>query len=110
MATNSSSNIVLKKMNSANVRLDNSGDSDRIYDVAANADVSSGYVNSFNGEVMKDGVQIANFASNGTTDESLTVNYQGVAASQQCAVLTAVQEFLAASRSFVSANPSLASL
>lgn len=110
MTTTSSSNIVLKKMNSANVRLDNSGDSDRIYDVAANTDISENQANSFNGEVMKDDVQIANFSCYGTSDENLSINYQNVAASQQCAVLTAVQEFLAASRSFVSANPFLASL
>lgn len=110
MATNSSSNIVLKKMNSANVRLDNSGDSDSVYGVGANVDISEGNATSFNGEVMKDSYQIANFSCYGTSDENLSINYQNVAASQQCAVLTAVQEFLAASRSFVSANPSLASL
>lgn len=109
MATTPDS-IVLKKMNSANVRLDNSGGSGRTYEVSSNADVSGGEVTSFNGEVNKGGMQLANFSCYGSSDDNLSINYQSVAASEQCAVLTAVQEFLAASRAFVGNTPSLTNL
>lgn len=105
METNSG--IVLRKTNSANVRLDNSGDTERVYDVAADTDISENTAGSFNGEVMRDGFQIAGFSCYGPSDDNLSINYQNVPASQQCAVLTAVQGFLAASRSFVGASPSL---
>lgn len=108
MATTQNS-IVLKKMNSANVRLDNSGDTDRVYEIASNTDVTSGVINSFNGEVCKDGSQVANFNSYGP-NENLTVNFQVTPVDEQCAVLTAVQEFIAASRAYVSNAPALADM
>ncbi len=108
METNSG--IVLRKMNSANVRLDNSGDPGRVYDVAADVNVGDGDITSSDGSVARDGFQIAGFSCYGPSDDNLSINYQNVPASQQCAVLTAVQGFLAASRSFVGASPSLTSI
>lgn len=82
--TMTSNPIVLRKMNSANVRLDNSGDPERVYDVAADTDISENTAGSFNGEVMRDGFQIAGFSCYGPSDDNLSINYQNVPASQQC--------------------------
>ena len=82
METNSG--IVLRKMNSANVRLDNSGDPGRVYDVAADVNVGDGDITSSDGSVARDGFQIAGFSCYGPSDDNLSINYQNVPASQQC--------------------------
>ena len=102
-----SDTIALKKVNSANLQFDNSGDTERAYDVSAATQVSNGRINSASGEVVKDGIQIADFSCHGSSDDNLTVNFQNVPISEQCAVLTAVQEFLSASRTYVRDMPSL---
>lgn len=109
MGTTSNS-IVLKRMNSANVRLDNSGDSERSYDVVANVGIAESQVTQFNGEVTKDGKQMGSFSCYGNNGDNLSINYQNVPVAEQGAMLTAVQDFLAESRAFVASSTSLTSL
>ena len=102
----STNSVALVGLNSANVRFDNSKDSDRVFDVSANVDIASKSVNSFNGDVYKDGVYAANFTCYNASENanSLSINYQNLEVTQQCAVLDAVQEFIRATREFVAEN------
>lgn len=88
--------VTIKSLNSANVRMDNSVDADRVYDIAANVNVSGTEVTDTNGEVRPKGDSssvIASFNSYGT--DNLSVNYQGINAEQQQAVNAAINSFIA---------------
>lgn len=93
-------------LNSANVRFDNSKDSERDFDLSANVDISNNADHGFNGEVYKDGMYMARFNCYNATEtiNSLSIDYQDVEASRQGAVLDAVQKFILAVRRFVSEN------
>lgn len=87
--------VTIKSLNSANVRMDNSVDADRVYDIAANVNVSGTEVTDTNGEVRPKGDSssvIASFNSYGT--DNLSVNYQGINAEQQQAVNAAINAFI----------------
>lgn len=88
--------VTIKALNSANVRMDNSADADRVYDITANVNVSGTNVTDTNGEVRMKGDSssvIATFNSYGT--DNLSVNYQGLNAQQQQTVNTAINAFIA---------------
>lgn len=88
--------VTIKSLNSANVRMDNSVDAERVYDIAANVNVSGTEVTDTNGEVRPKGDSssvIASFNSYGT--DNLSVNYLGINAEQQQAVNAAINAFIA---------------
>lgn len=87
--------VTIKSLNSANLRMDNSVDADREYNIAANVNIDSGNVvnNVDGGSVMKDGMEIASFSSSST--ENLQINFNNVAASEQCTIITSVNTFIA---------------
>lgn len=96
-------NVTVKSLNSANVRMDNSVDADRVYDIAANVNVQGTEVTDTNGEVRQKGDSssvIATFNSYGT--DNLSINYQGLNAQQQQAVNTAINAFIADAKAEVS--------
>lgn len=84
------------------LRVDNSGDASRAYSIEATVETrSGGRVENANGSVYREGAQAASFSCSGGSDDNLSVNFQNVAVSQQCAVLTEVQGFMAAVRDMV---------
>lgn len=106
--------VTYRQLNSANVRIDNSVDEDRAYDIAANANISgnpsygaeitgeSGAMNAIsrvinveNGEVRRktDGMPVATF--NSYSPGNLSINHQNTEAEEQCTVTTAVNAFIA---------------
>lgn len=93
-------------LNSANVRFDNSKDADRAFDLSANVDISNNTAHNFSGEAYKDGVHMARFNCHniGGNINNLSIDFQNVEASQQGAVLDAVQQFIEAVRAYVSEN------
>lgn len=87
--------VTIKSLNSANLRMDNSVDADREYNIAANVNIDSGsVVNSIDsGNVIKEGIEIATF--NAYSDNNLQINFNNVAASEQCTIITSVNAFIA---------------
>ncbi len=86
------------------LRVDNSGDASRAYSIEATVETGAGAggrVENANGNVYREGAQAASFSCSGGSDDNLSVNFQNVAVSQQCAVLTEVQGFMAAVRDMV---------
>ena len=84
------------------LRVDNSGDASRAYSIEATVEPGAGgRVENANGSVYREGAQAASFSCWGGSDDNLSVNFQNVGASQQCAVLTEVQGFMAAVRDMV---------
>lgn len=90
--------VIIKALNSANLRIDNSVDTDREYDIAANVNIESNNVvnNIDSGSVMKNGMDVASFSS--SSNENLWIDFRSVDASEQCAVITAVNSFIASIR------------
>lgn len=94
--------VTIKSLNSANVRMDNSVDADRVYDIAANVNVSGTEVTDTNGEVRMKGDSssvIATFNDNGY---ELSVNYRNLPPEQQQTVNTAINDFIADAKAEVS--------
>lgn len=79
--------------------MDNSVDAERVYDIAANVNIDSGNVvnNIDGGTVRRETNELATFNSWG--DGNLQINYNGVNAEEQCAIITAVNQFIADVRS-----------
>lgn len=87
-------------LNSANVRVSNANDSEKVFDIEANANVTNNSVSSVDSGVVNDGsVQVATFHSYG--DNNVTISYMNVDASKQCAITEAVNAFLEAVRTKV---------
>ena len=80
---------------SAMVRMDNSLDEARAYDIASNVNIGSDKkAQSFDGgTVTKDGAQVAIFSCWGGRG-NLSISYQGVEPAEQAAVLEAVTAFM----------------
>lgn len=94
--------VTIKSLNSANVRMDNSVDADRVYDITANVNVQGTEVTETNGEVRQKGDSssvIATFNDNGY---ELSVNYRSLPPEQQQAVNTAINAFIADAKAEVS--------
>lgn len=98
--------VTYKTLNSANVRVDNSVDTDRVYDISGNANIGgmpmmntgSDVMNSVSsidgGDVKRksDGMTVATFNSHG--GGNLSINHQNTDAEEQCLVTTAVNAFI----------------
>ncbi|MDE6860941.1 MAG: hypothetical protein K2J65_11080 [Duncaniella sp.] len=103
--TNNTGKVGFAALNSANVRLDNSQDDTRKYDVAANASISGTEITSIDsGSVTaKDGMQVASFSSHGGNNANY--NFYNVAPEQQCEVLAEIQDFIAGAKALVANSP-----
>ncbi len=88
--------VTYKSLNSANVKMDNSVDASRVYDIAANVNVNGNDANNINGNVRRkdnSSGDIATFSSSGS--KYLSINFQGVEADEMCTVTEAVNAFIA---------------
>ena len=82
------------KLNSANVKYDNSVDTGRVYDIESNVNFQDGNIVSFDGGVVrKDEVVKATFSKYGNNQEGLT--FQNVEREEKCAIIEAVDAFFA---------------
>lgn len=82
------------KLNSANVRYDNSVDTERVYDIEVDANLRSNEVVSMDGGIVKkDEVIKASFNIYGNHQMNYSIN--GVAdVEEQCAILVAINAFI----------------
>lgn len=104
------SKIKYEALNSANVKVNNSGDLERVYSIEANANVNNlnEVSNIDNGVVKKDDEQKATF--NVWSDNSLNISFYNVTSDEQCAVINAVNAFIKDLKSHVADTPIAASL
>lgn len=87
------SKIDFTKLNSANVTADNSVDTEKVYDINANVNISGNSVNSIDGgSVKNDDVQVATFSRWG--ENSLNINFMNVDAMAMCSIITEVNAFI----------------
>lgn len=91
--------VTYKTLNSANVRVDNSVDSERVYNISANASIdgmgseSTNNVNGIDGGDVRrktDDVTVASFSHYG----SLNINFQDVDGTEMCAIINTVNAFI----------------
>jgi hypothetical protein len=92
------------KLNSANVKYDNSVDTERVYDVESNVNFQENRIISFDGGVVrKDEVVKATFSKHGNNQESLT--FQNVEREEKYAIIEAVDAFFADVEAAVEVSP-----
>lgn len=96
--------IDFTKLNSANVSCDNSVDTERVYDIKANANLQGDNLSSMDsGVVMKGDVQVATFNMWG---ENFNPSFNNVSdVMEMCAILTAITTFIANVKSELANNP-----
>ncbi len=81
------------KIEGYQLRVNNSTDEQKVYDISCSIHVSGDAVNSIdNGNVMKDGEYVADFSR--YEANSLNVTYRNLSASEQCNVNNAINEFI----------------
>ena len=96
--------IDFTKLNSANVSCDNSVDTERVYDIKANANLQGDNLSSMDsGVVVKDDVQVATFNMWGDNFNPSFNNVSDVM--EMCAILTAITTFIANVKSELANNP-----
>lgn len=95
---------VFTKLNSANVSVDNSVDTERVYDIKCNVNLNNNVLNSIDsGNVMKDGIQVATFSM---WSNNLTPSFQNVAdATEMCNILMAITTFIGDVKNEIETNP-----
>ena len=92
------------KLNSANVKYDNSVDTERVYDIEANANLNENKMVSMDGGVVRlEGVQKASFSYYG--DNSKNISFNGISEEEECQVLSAINTFVASVKESVSVSP-----
>jgi len=92
------------KLNSANVSVDNSVDTEIVYDIKCNANINNGELNSIDsGSVMKDDIQVATFSM---WSNNLTPSFQNVTDdNEMCNILKAITTFIAEVKNKIETNP-----
>lgn len=85
--------VTIKALNSANVRIDNSADSERVYDITANVNVSGTNVTEINGEVRSKNDTSVISTFNDSSYE-LSVSYRSLASEEQLSVNGAINAFM----------------
>lgn len=81
------------KIVSYQLRVNNSTDEQKVYDLACSITVNGGAVGSIeSGIAMREDVHIADFSR--YDSNSLSVTYHNISASEQCAVNNAINEFI----------------
>jgi hypothetical protein len=93
------------KLNSANVKYDNSVDTERVYDIESNANLNGDKVVSMDGGMVRlEGVQKASFNMYGNHQQN--INYNGVEdVKDKCAILMAIDSFITEVESAVEVSP-----
>ena len=96
--------IDFTKLNSANVSCDNSVDTERVYDIKANANLQGDNLSSMDsGVVTKDDVQVATFNMWG---ENFNPSFNNVSdPMEMCAILMAITTFVANVKAELVNNP-----
>lgn len=90
----SAENVTYKALNSANVRMDNSVDTERVYNISANVNVAATNVSNMDG-VLRENNDVAEvLATFSSYDETLSVNYQNITLEEQQAVNAAINAFI----------------
>lgn len=92
------------RLNSANVAVENSVDSERVYDIKCNANINNGSLNSIDGGfVVKGDVQVATFSM---WANNLTPSFQNITdATEMCNILMAITAFIADTKNKIETNP-----
>lgn len=86
--------IVFESLTSAQVKVNNSVDTEKVYDIIANVDFAGNQVRSISGgEVQLNNEVVATFSSWG--DHNLSISYVNVDPSVYCSIVEAVSEFIA---------------
>jgi hypothetical protein len=98
------SKVDFTRLNSANVSVENSVDSERVYDIKCNANINNGVLNSIDsGIVIKDDVQVATFSM---WANNLTPSFQNVTdATEMCNILMAITSFIEDTKKEIETNP-----
>lgn len=93
------------KLNSANVKYDNSVDAERVYDIEANANLNGSKVVSMDGGVVRlEGAQKASFSVYGNHQQN--VNFIGIEdVRDKCNIITAIDAFIGNVESAVEVSP-----
>ena len=92
------------KLNSANVKYDNSVDTERVYDIESNVNFQENRIISFDGGVVKkDEVVKATFSKYG--NNQLNVTFNNASVEDMCAALSAIEEFVESVKTTISENP-----
>ena len=89
--------VIYKELRNALVHVDNSGDSNKVYDISADIRLQGQTViESYeSGSVMKDNAQVATFNCWGDIS-NISIQYYNVESQDQCGVLNAVTQFMEA--------------
>ena len=90
-----SEKVSYKELRNALVHMDNSVDTAKVYDIAADVRLQGqNTVEAFeSGTVAKDGAQVATFYCYGDA-VNMSVNFQGVESGEQCGVIEAINAFM----------------
>lgn len=86
--------VQLEAVNSANVKVNNSVDTDRVYEISANINVADKFMNNVADGVVKQGELVkANFQR--WSSENLNIQFQTSDVMEMCAVINAINGFIA---------------
>lgn len=101
-STTATEKVAYEKLVKATIRVNNSVDESKVYDIEAEAEINSGFVGSINsGTVKKDGSQVATFNSYG--NENLSINHNVGEKQEQCEITAAVNTFITDTKAKVAA-------
>lgn len=93
-STTATEKVAYEKLVRATVRVNNSVDESKVYDIEADAEINNGIVGNINsGTVKKDGSQVDTFNSYG--NENLSINHNVGDKQEQCNITAAVNTFIA---------------
>ena len=86
--------VTLEAVNSANVKVNNSVDTERVYEISANINVADKFMNNVSDGVVKQGEVVkANFQR--WSSENLNIQFQTSDVMEMCAVINAINYFIA---------------
>lgn len=96
--------ITYEALNSANVKINNSSDIEKIYNIEANANVNNlnEVTNIDNGILMKDAEQKATFNVWGSN--SLNISFYNTTSDEQCGIVQAINQFIEDAKNFIKNN------
>lgn len=92
-STTAAEKVAYEKLVRATVRVNNSVDESKVYDIEADAEINNVVGNINSGTVKKDGSQVATFNSYG--NENLSINHNVGDKQEQCEITAAVNTFIA---------------
>lgn len=98
------SKITYEALNSANIKVNNSSDAERIYNIEANTNVNNlnEVTNLDNGILTKDAEQKATFNVWGSN--SLNISFYNTTSDEQCGILQAINQFIEDTKDFIKNN------